>query len=274
MTGTVGMVGLGRIGRGDHAPPRRHEGGRSSITPAPSSPMSPTAITPASSTWRTDVDVLLVITPGGAATRNPDQCRGARSTRPQRHPHQSVPRIGGGRAGLDQGPARKTRFSAPAWTCSSKEPHVPKELIEMEHVVLFPACRLRLDPYAAGDGAARGSTTCWPGRPASRRSRRLPETPWPPEAARDAVRLCRDHRDRCAADRRRPGAGRSSRRRAMPPRPWSARGNYRTPIAIARAPSRFKLGTATGGYPIDLDKGCGEAFPAIRTVAAWTIGKK
>jgi hypothetical protein len=35
----------------------------------------------------------------------------------------------------------------------------------------------------------------------------------------------------------------------------------------------FKLGTAPGGYPIDLDKGCGEAFPAIRAVVAWTIGK-
>ena len=35
----------------------------------------------------------------------------------------------------------------------------------------------------------------------------------------------------------------------------------------------FKLGTAPGGYPIDLDKGCGETFPAIRAVVAWTIGK-
>ena len=35
----------------------------------------------------------------------------------------------------------------------------------------------------------------------------------------------------------------------------------------------FKLTTATGGYTLDLDKGCGEAFPTIRNVTAWTIGK-
>jgi Protease inhibitor Inh len=35
----------------------------------------------------------------------------------------------------------------------------------------------------------------------------------------------------------------------------------------------FKLATATGGYQLDLDKGCGEAFPTIRNVTAWTIGK-
>lgn len=35
----------------------------------------------------------------------------------------------------------------------------------------------------------------------------------------------------------------------------------------------FKIATAPGGYQLDLDKGCGEAFPAIRSVTAWTIGK-
>jgi hypothetical protein len=35
----------------------------------------------------------------------------------------------------------------------------------------------------------------------------------------------------------------------------------------------FKIATAPGGYALDLDKGCGEAFPAIRSVTAWTIGK-
>lgn len=35
----------------------------------------------------------------------------------------------------------------------------------------------------------------------------------------------------------------------------------------------FKIATAPGGYALDLDKGCGEAFPAIRNVVAWTIGK-
>jgi hypothetical protein len=35
----------------------------------------------------------------------------------------------------------------------------------------------------------------------------------------------------------------------------------------------FKLGNAPAALPLDFAKGCGEAFPAIRPVVAWTIGK-
>ncbi len=35
----------------------------------------------------------------------------------------------------------------------------------------------------------------------------------------------------------------------------------------------FRLGNAPAAYPLDLDKGCADAFPAIRGVAAWTIGR-
>lgn len=35
----------------------------------------------------------------------------------------------------------------------------------------------------------------------------------------------------------------------------------------------FKLGNTPAAYPLDLDKACAEAFPAIRPVVAWTIGK-
>lgn len=35
----------------------------------------------------------------------------------------------------------------------------------------------------------------------------------------------------------------------------------------------FKIATTAGGYQLELEKGCGEAFPAIRSVTAWTIGK-
>jgi Protease inhibitor Inh len=35
----------------------------------------------------------------------------------------------------------------------------------------------------------------------------------------------------------------------------------------------FKLGPNAATYPIDLDKKCGEAFPSIRPVVAWTFGK-
>jgi Protease inhibitor Inh len=35
----------------------------------------------------------------------------------------------------------------------------------------------------------------------------------------------------------------------------------------------FKLGSNAASYPLDLDKGCGEAFPSIRTATAWTFGR-
>jgi Protease inhibitor Inh len=35
----------------------------------------------------------------------------------------------------------------------------------------------------------------------------------------------------------------------------------------------LKLGTAGPSYGIDLDKKCGEAFPAIRGIAGWTFGR-
>jgi hypothetical protein len=35
----------------------------------------------------------------------------------------------------------------------------------------------------------------------------------------------------------------------------------------------FKLGPAATSYPVELDKKCGEAFPATRPVVAWTFGK-
>jgi hypothetical protein len=35
----------------------------------------------------------------------------------------------------------------------------------------------------------------------------------------------------------------------------------------------FKLGASSASYPIELDRKCGEVFPAIRTIAAWTFGR-
>ena len=35
----------------------------------------------------------------------------------------------------------------------------------------------------------------------------------------------------------------------------------------------FKLGPAAANYPIDLDKKCGDAFPATRAIVGWTFGK-
>src|SRR5262249_35155614 len=37
-------------------------------------------------------------------------------------------------------------------------------------------------------------------------------------------------------------------------------------------PVTFKLETAAGGFKLDLDEGCGAAFPSLKDVTVWTMG--
>ena len=93
---TVGLVGMGRIGR-------RSRGGskpsacRSSIIRGGRGPELPIGIIRALSTWRADVDTLIVIVPGGPETQNMIDARGAGRARPERHPDQHGARLGGRR---------------------------------------------------------------------------------------------------------------------------------------------------------------------------------
>ena len=99
---TVGMVGMGRIGRAIarrldafgvpvvyHTRNQQHDVGYHYYQKLVDMAHA--------------VDTLMVIVPGGAATREPDQCRGARRARAERHSGQHGARLGGRRAGSDQG---------------------------------------------------------------------------------------------------------------------------------------------------------------------------
>ena len=61
------------------------------------------------------------------------------------------------------------------------EPEVPPELIDDGSHRAVPASRFGDRSTPARRWTSSWSTTCWPGPAASRRSRRLPETPWPPK---------------------------------------------------------------------------------------------
>jgi len=84
-----------------------------------------------------DVDVLLVITPGGAETRNLIDGKVLAALGPKGHSDQHGARLGGRRGGLIKALQEKTILSA-GLDVYMREPEVPPELIAMEHVVLFP----------------------------------------------------------------------------------------------------------------------------------------
>ncbi len=101
---TVGIVGMGRIGK---AIARRLDAFGVPVVYHSRNPQRDVSYRhyPRLIDMARDVDVLMVIVPGGAATQEPDQCRGAGRARPRRHPDQHGARLGGRRAGIDQGAA-------------------------------------------------------------------------------------------------------------------------------------------------------------------------
>ena len=118
---TVGMVGMGRIGQ---AIARRLEAMQVPVVYHSRRPAAGVSYRhyPKLIDMARDVDVLLVITPGGAGDQEPDQCRGARGARPRRHPHQHGARLGGRRAGADQGAAGRRPSCPPASTSMRASP--------------------------------------------------------------------------------------------------------------------------------------------------------
>ncbi len=94
----IGIVGMGRIGQ---AIGRRLEASRVPVSYHSRNPSSAVSYThyPDLMEMAKAVDTLIVIVPGGAATRQDDQCRRAQGARAARRVDQRCARLGGRRAG-------------------------------------------------------------------------------------------------------------------------------------------------------------------------------
>ena len=120
-----------------------------------------------------DVDVLIVITPGGAATKNLVNADVLKALGPERHPDQRGARLGGGRGRADQGAAgqdhpvgRPRRVRRRAEGAGGADRHGERRAAA--------ACRLGLGARRAAPWTRWSPTTSSRGFPARGRSRRLP----------------------------------------------------------------------------------------------------
>ncbi|HXD45438.1 MAG TPA: 2-hydroxyacid dehydrogenase [Pseudolabrys sp.] len=133
---TVGIVGMGRIGK---AIARRLEAFGVPVVYHSRNPQSGVAYKhyPKLLDMARDVDTLMIIVPGGASTQNMINAEVLKALGPK-----GVV-INMARGSVIDEPAliealkNRTIYSA-GLDVFAKEPHVPKELMEMEHVVLFP----------------------------------------------------------------------------------------------------------------------------------------
>jgi len=175
---TVGMVGMGRIGQ---AIARRLDAMQVPVVYHSRRPA-------AGVSWRhypslldmaRDVDVLLVITPGGAATKNLINAEVLRALGPDGILINMARGSVVDEAALIKALQDKTILSA-GLDVYQREPQVPAELIAMDHVVLFPhlgsasvATRGKMDQLVVDNllAWAAGKPPLTP----------VPETPWPPK---------------------------------------------------------------------------------------------
>ncbi len=178
---TVGLVGMGRIGQ---AIARRLDAMRVPVVYHSRRPNAEVSYRhyPKLIDMARDVDVLLVITPGGAATRNLIDAAVLGALGPEGI------LINMARGSVVDEPALikalqdKTILSA-GLDVYAREPEVPPELIAMDQVVLFPhlgsasvATREKMDQLVVDNllAWAAGKPPLTP----------VPETPWPPKNAR------------------------------------------------------------------------------------------
>jgi lactate dehydrogenase-like 2-hydroxyacid dehydrogenase len=175
---TVGMVGMGRIGQ---AIARRLDAMQVPVVYHSRRPAAGVSYRHYSklTDMARDVDVLMVITPGGAETKNLINAEVLSAL---------------GRDGILINMARGSVVDEPALIKAlqektimsagldvfAREPEVPPELIAMDHVVLFPhlgsasvATRDRMDQLVVDNllAWAAGKSPLTP----------VPETPWPPK---------------------------------------------------------------------------------------------
>jgi lactate dehydrogenase-like 2-hydroxyacid dehydrogenase len=177
---TVGIVGMGRIGR---AIARRLEAFGVPVVYHSRNPQSGVKYKhyPKLLDMARDVDTLIVIVPGGPATANMINAEVLKALGP------NGVLINMARGSVVDEPAliealkNKTIYSA-GLDVFAKEPNVPKELIEMDHVVLFPhlgsasvATREAMDRLVVDNilAWAAGKPPLTP----------VPETPYPPKRA-------------------------------------------------------------------------------------------
>ena len=97
-----------------------------------------TVITPNLLDMARDVDILLAIVPGGAATRNMINAEVLDALGPGGILINMARGSVVDEPALDQGAARTKRIMSAGLDVFAKEPEVPQELIAMENVVLFP----------------------------------------------------------------------------------------------------------------------------------------
>jgi hypothetical protein len=175
---TVGMVGMGRIGK---AIARRLEAFGVPVVYHSRNPQAGVSYKyyPKLTDMARDVDTLMVIVPGGAATRGMINAEVLKAL----GPNGILINMARGSVVDEQALIKalkdRTIFSA-GLDVVLNEPHVPKELIEMEHIVLFPhlgsaseATRAAMDQLVVDNLLAWAS-----GKPPLTP---VPETPYPPK---------------------------------------------------------------------------------------------
>ena len=174
---TVGMVGMGRIGK---AIARRLEAFGVAVVYHSRRPQAGVDYKyyPQLIDMARDVDTLMVIVPGGPATANLINAEVLKALGP------NGILINMARGSVVDEPAlvealkNHTIYSA-GLDVFAKEPHVPKELLEMEHVVLFPHVGSASEATrAAMDQLVVDNILAWAvGKPPLTP---VPETPYPP----------------------------------------------------------------------------------------------
>ncbi len=177
---TVGMVGMGRIGK---AIARRLEAFGVPVVYHSRNPQAGVSYKYYANLvdMARDVDTLMVIVPGGASTQNLIDAEVLKALGP------NGILINMARGSVVDEPAliealkNRTIYSA-GLDVFAKEPHVPKELIEMDHIVLLPhlgsaseATRTAMDQLVVDNilAWAAGKPPLTP----------VPETPYPPKKA-------------------------------------------------------------------------------------------
>jgi hypothetical protein len=151
---TVGMVGMGRIGR---AIARRLDGFGVPVVYHSRSPQAGVTYKhyPKLIDMARDVDTLILITPGGPSTRHLVNAEGARRAGAPRYRHQHVARHRVDDAALIKA-LKERKIYAAGLDVFVNEPEVPKEYLESGQCHAVPPSRLVDGPHPPEDGTARG----------------------------------------------------------------------------------------------------------------------
>ena len=175
---TVGMVGMGRIGK---AIARRLEAFGVPVVYHSRNPQSGVTYKyyPKLIDMARDVDTLMVIVPGGASTQNMINAEVLKALGPRGVVVNMARGSVVDEPALIEALKNRTIYSA-GLDVFAKEPHVPKELIEMDHIVLFPNLGSSTEvTRAAMDQLVVDNILAWAaGKPPLTP---VSETPWPPK---------------------------------------------------------------------------------------------